>query len=538
MDSVPIAINEGLLQETVMKKIGDIVCLISTTERIYFHEILDLNLAYKNIFKIDLLQDFKSLVRLDLNNNVITEIRGLDSLTNLQWLNLSFNRVEKIEGLESLRKLEMLNLSSNKITRIENMDTLENLRHLLIANNLLSQLDNVLYLRRFKKLFKLYMTGNPVTEEEDYVLFIAAYFPSVMFLDRILINKKIRQDAFTKYKYILEKMKNEELQKQAVANQSCENEQDLHKDAFVEFLNGSYLFNSMCKDDPEAERLCRVPGVAPLMQTYPLIYYFLIHVNAQGDSLNSLTLWTFESQIVELCTNLFDIGLAQHKQRETELNSFFSGQNEIQTYYRNEASQVLATFEEHHKESIMELPQLSDPVAFEEKLSHHEDEITQLYNSLLTLEFEMDGKLEDNIRKLDSCISDMVGNFSETAQGIFAQCRDLEDSYYQKMQEIASALLDRVAKENLEEDIPDDVVSLFTDKDSVVEALATSHDNHLLTINDRDNQLVIRVNHWEVSLIKEIREKVIQQSHTRISDVNRYVDHLRNQLSKLQQHSI
>ncbi|CAG5897724.1 unnamed protein product [Menidia menidia] len=471
MDSVPIAINEGLLQETVMKKIGDIVCLISTTERIYFHEILDLNLAYKNIFKIDLLQDFKSLVRLDLNNNVITEIRGLDSLTNLQWLNLSFNRVEKIEGLESLQKLEMLNLSSNKITRIENMDTLENLRHLLIANNLLSQLDNVLYLRRFKKLFKLYMTGNPVTEEEDYVLFIAAYFPSVMFLDRILINKKIRQDAFTKYKYILEKMKNEELQKQAVANQSSR-------------------LTQIC-----VKMIPRQKGYA-----------------------------VFQSQIVELCTNLFDIGLAQHKQRETELNSFFSGQNEIQTYYRNEASQVLATFEEHHKESIMELPQLSDPVAFEEKLSHHEDEITQLYNSLLTLEFEMDGKLEDNIRKLDSCISDM--------------CRDLEDSYYQKMQEIASALLDRVAKENLEEDIPDDVVSLFTDKDSVVEALATSHDNHLLTINDRDNQLVIRVNHWEVSLIKEIREKVIQQSHTRISDVNRYVDHLRNQLSKLQQHSI
>lgn len=39
----------------------------------------------------------------------------------------------------------------------------------------------------------------------------------------------------------------------------------------MEFLNGSYLFKSMLKDDPEAEMLHCVPGVAPLLQTYPLL---------------------------------------------------------------------------------------------------------------------------------------------------------------------------------------------------------------------------------------------------------------------------
>lgn len=42
----------------------------------------------------------------------------------------------------------------------------------------------------------------------------------------------------------------------------------------MEFLNGSYLFKSMLKDDPEAETLHCVPGVAPVLETYPLLSCF------------------------------------------------------------------------------------------------------------------------------------------------------------------------------------------------------------------------------------------------------------------------
>ncbi|KAM4587942.1 dynein regulatory complex subunit 3-like [Odontesthes bonariensis] len=507
MDSVPTHMNEKMLREAVIKQVTQEEILRIEKKKIRFKEALDLRLGYKNILKIDLLTEFTSLVKLNLNNNLIQKIQGLGSLVNLKWLNLSFNRIEKIEGLESLRKLEVLDLSYNKITLIENMDTLENLTHFLIANNLLSQLDNVLYLKRFKKLFKVYMTGNPVSKGDDYILFIVAHFPDLMGLDDMLINKETREEAFTKYRDILEKMKNEQLQKRQVymAQQSCEAELKLHKDAFVEFLNGSCLFDSMFTDDPEAQRLRCVLGLDVAL--------------------------TFEDQMVALCVHLFDVGLAEHKQRETELNSFFSGQSEGETHYRKKTSQVLAMFDEQHEESTMELKQLSDPHAFEVKVNQHNDEITQLYESLLALEFELDRKLEDNIKKLDTSISDMVANFSETAQGIFAQCRDLEDNYYQKVQEIAIAFLERVAKENLEEDMPHDVLMLFTDKNAVMDTLATSHDSRLLRISDRENQLVTRVSNWKVSLIKEIQEKGFQQNRMRISDIKRYVDHLRRQLN-------
>lgn len=57
---------------------------------------------------------------------------------------------------------------------------------------------------------------------------------------------------------------------------------------------------------------------------------------------------TFEHQTVELCTQLFEMGLAEHKRRETEVNSFFIGQTQAVTDYQQKALQTLANFEQQH----------------------------------------------------------------------------------------------------------------------------------------------------------------------------------------------
>lgn len=60
---------------------------------------------------------------------------------------------------------------------------------------------------------------------------------------------------------------------------------------------------------------------------------------------------TFESQMVELCRCFFDFGLAEHKEREAELSAFFTGQNDVEAYYRQKASQILAEFDQEHREA-------------------------------------------------------------------------------------------------------------------------------------------------------------------------------------------
>ncbi|XP_047427844.1 dynein regulatory complex subunit 3 isoform X2 [Mugil cephalus] len=473
-------------------------------------EVLELHMEYTKIHKIDHLWEYTSLTRLDLNNNLIEKIEGLDHLINLTWLNLSFNGIERIEGLEALRRLEVLNLSNNKISVIENVDTLENLTHFIFANNLLSQLENVLYIRKLKKLFTVILSGNPVSKADDYTFFIAAYFPDLMFLDYRYIDKNTRKEAMVKYPHILEKMRLEESQKQQTTetHQSKEAELQLHKDAFVEFLNGPDLFKSMFKDDPEAETLRCAPGMDALLQT-------------------------FEQQMVEACVQLFETGLAEHEKRKTLVDSFFDGQRKTVEHYQRKASQTLAAFDQQHSERIAELQQLSDPDLFKAKLKHCNDEVNQLCQSLMELEFQLVTLLEENIKNLDGSISDMVGSFSETVQETFARCRDLEDVYYQNVKEVANETLQKVAKSELDEAMSSDVVMLFADKDAVMDALATGHDNHVVKINDRETQLVTCVSTWKGTLFKGIQDKETERNRMCISDMNTYMDRLKEQLEEM-----
>ena len=50
-----------------------------TFSKLFFYSVLD-------ILTIDNLWEFNSLTKLQLDNNIIEKIEGLDSLTNLIWL--------------------------------------------------------------------------------------------------------------------------------------------------------------------------------------------------------------------------------------------------------------------------------------------------------------------------------------------------------------------------------------------------------------------------------------------------------------------
>jgi Leucine-rich repeat (LRR) protein len=94
---------------------------------------------------------FTNLTKLQMDNNIIERIEGLDTLQKLTWLgkfkpyakcfsmifilDLSFNNIAHIEGLDSLTELTDLSLYNNRITVIENMDSLKKLNVFSIGNN-------------------------------------------------------------------------------------------------------------------------------------------------------------------------------------------------------------------------------------------------------------------------------------------------------------------------------------------------------------------------------------------------------------------
>jgi Leucine-rich repeat (LRR) protein len=84
-----------------------------------------------------------SLVKLQLGNNIIGKIGGLESLVNLKELDLSFNNIEIIENLGALVKLEVLTLFENQISKLENLETLVNLLIFSIGNNRIEDRNDV-----------------------------------------------------------------------------------------------------------------------------------------------------------------------------------------------------------------------------------------------------------------------------------------------------------------------------------------------------------------------------------------------------------
>ncbi|XP_054891969.1 dynein regulatory complex subunit 3 isoform X2 [Poeciliopsis prolifica] len=320
----------------------------------------------KNLIKMDFLHDFTSLIRLDLNNNIIQKIWGLERLTNLTWLNLSFNKIEDIEGLDSLRKLELLNLAYNKISVIKNMDTLENLTHFFISKNQITHKECVHYLMRFKKLFKLSIGGNPFTEKDDHALYVAAFIPNVTLLDNILIRPKMREEAAIKYKFELKKF----LESQTVQEKT---EEDAGVDSAAPVTSA---------DEAEATRRDSLPETPPTQ--------------------------TSQSKIAELCSQIFAIDSDEYKQLETELNSFFTGQTETEAHYQQRASQMLAVFDEQHTMRIKDIKKIQDPDLHRIKIIDLRNLTSQLFKDLMALEFEFVKNMDDNIILLDSFISDML----------------------------------------------------------------------------------------------------------------------------------
>ncbi|KAK1349877.1 regulatory subunit of protein phosphatase 1 [Hamiltosporidium tvaerminnensis] len=117
-----------------------------------FHEnIEDLDLNDNEIKNINGLENLPNLKILDLSFNLITQISNI-SLTHLRELYLISNDIEKIENLENLPNLIKLDLACNSIKKLENLINLPLLEELYLGNNYISKVENIEELKNLKVL--------------------------------------------------------------------------------------------------------------------------------------------------------------------------------------------------------------------------------------------------------------------------------------------------------------------------------------------------------------------------------------------------
>ncbi|XP_064618992.1 dynein regulatory complex subunit 3-like [Lineus longissimus] len=506
----PSVIDEDMLQRAVEEQgPRDEAGRIAKQEGIDFADVLALRLDFKNILKIDNLWCFTSLTKLQMDNNIIEKIEGLDMLVNLVWLDLSFNNIEAIEGLDKLTRLEDLTLYNNRISRIENMETL-NLHVFSIGNNNLKELDNLVYLRRFKKLRTLNLSGNPFCDLSEYKVFVIAHLPNLDYLDYRLIDENSKGSAYELYQTAIEELDHDEAKKEREEGERTMRDGELkrHKAGYIENLNGPYLFDSLYQEDTEGQKLNFMPTVDEL-------------------------LITFKEKFVQVCLQIFEYGLEEHSKREEEVHQFTECVDEAKQDNKQMGMLGIAYFMEFKKKLFQELPQYTEQKLVETSITDYHNEVSELRDKLMGYELQLVDQLEESIKDFERNLADMVSSFIENVQGLISQCRDLENMHHEKLLEIAIVTLEKVVKNELDDEIPEDLRLLFVDKDTIINAVTSSHDVHLLKIDNREDDIVTRINSWMSNMIEGLHEDEITRNRNRVSEITNLIDHLRDEIDTL-----
>ena len=182
----------------------------------------------------------EKLTKLQLDNNIIMKIEGLDELVNLTWLDLSFNLIEKIEGLDNNTQLQDLSLFTNNITELEGLDKLTNLNVLSVGCNQIKSLDHTIkYLQKLnnKNLEVLKIEKNKFQEldtEKDWRKQFIACLKELKYLDYKIIDEKERLVASEECKEEMQENNDNDASNAAKEGMEMSGDTEELKDAKIE----------------------------------------------------------------------------------------------------------------------------------------------------------------------------------------------------------------------------------------------------------------------------------------------------------------
>ena len=504
----PAVVDETLLRQCVEEQgpTGE-AGRIAKKEGISLGDVFHLRLDFKNILKIDNLWRCANLTKLQLDNNIIEKIEGLEELKNLVWLDLSFNNIETIEGLEALTKLRDLTLYNNRISKIDNMDQLTKLHVFSIGNNELNNLDNLKYLRRFKELNTLNLSGNPMCKLDQYHEYTIAHLPSLIYLDYRLVDSTKRADAVKLFPDSIDELvHDEQILAQKLADElQIKEERDMHTQAFMEDLNGPNLFKSLFEEDFEASKLAQLPDMTNILAA-------------------------FEEKFTSICVALFHFGLADFEKRKSEVELFYAAMEEASASNRDKSVQLIRKFDKMKTKIYSELISVTDFDLLKEKLKNISDKITDLWDKLMALEMQLVDQLEESIKEFERNLAESVGTFVENVQEHVCQLRELEASHNEKLTEVAMVTLEKLQKNELEEDMSDEARMLLVDKETVMNAVSSSHDAHTFRIDSKEDDIVTRAQSTMQQVLGRIQSGEIVRNRGRVMEINNLLDHYKEEL--------
>ncbi|CAI8045461.1 Dynein regulatory complex subunit 3 [Geodia barretti] len=110
--------------------------------------------------------------------------------------------------------------------------------------------------------------------------------------------------------------------------------------------------------------------------------------------------------------------------------------------------------------------------------------------------------------------------YSETCM---TQLRELENTHHEKVSEMALQYLENAIKGSLEEEPPEQLRKLLADKDTLVSALNTSHDTHLLAIDSREDSIANRAKADLSRLLESMAEAELTRNRRKVTEMKEFM---------------
>eukprot|EP00792_Barthelona_sp_PAP020_P005395 TRINITY_DN2632_c0_g1_i1.p1 TRINITY_DN2632_c0_g1~~TRINITY_DN2632_c0_g1_i1.p1 ORF type:complete len:547 (-),score=167.50 TRINITY_DN2632_c0_g1_i1:320-1933(-) len=487
----------------------------------------DLDLSFKNVFKIQNLDPYIHLKKLKLDNNGIEKIEGLETLKSLEWLDLSFNKIKSIENLESLTNLKTLTFFQNKIQKIEGLDSLKNLELLNIGNNLINDKNEFLNLRSFTHLRLLIAKGNPVESDEQYKSFCLAFLPHLRYLDYVAVATKEMENSRSQFISELDTLQQQEAEENVIMEEEARlaEEREFDEERNILGFREGQLFQYLLAEDEAINTLACLKVVQQLI--FELKTY-LDNASAQFS----------------------DIMLKQFELKQTEKNQYEKTINRLKTMAMEDSQAALA-FYEKIKQKLEETKFVEGPNA--SGLSSLNTQLIEANQTMTKKLISTEMTLHENILQLSSVfeqnyesivknsknniiilISELTNHFKDVSKTLLQLCLQENDRFTEflsnfdsdtkiDMEETLMIFLDSTAdvlqNSDNKKDIVDSLNIWLTDRNQLQNALAVSHDYRDTKLDEKEKQLLKAEETNFSNLICSITEKEHDRNRQRVKEI-------------------
>ncbi|XP_054279143.1 uncharacterized protein LOC128997528 [Macrosteles quadrilineatus] len=149
------------------------------------------------IRRMEGLRNLMKLEVLDLHGNQISQVGGLSSLCELKVLNLAGNQIRSlgVADLQGLSSLQELNLRRNRLKRLQCFGETPQLQKLFLSNNEIQSIEDMSSVVKAAQIREVSVDGNPIALLGDCVSFLVSYLPNLELLSQVQVSDQVRKAA-------------------------------------------------------------------------------------------------------------------------------------------------------------------------------------------------------------------------------------------------------------------------------------------------------------------------------------------------------